>query len=415
MKKVLRSGRPAVSDLYIGAVAKRPFIIVAVPVLRKGSLAYLLAMAVPPDLLARRLQLGLKSDEGWLATLIGTDGRVLARTRHQQDFLGKPLSADLVALLNTGSETGNLHSRTLDGGDVFLSYQKLQIGWVVIVMVPLTILNQPIIALWEIMILLLVLVAVASVVSVRTYGGRLGREVATLSANARAIGANTALVPLDHHILEVSDVQAAMIEASAKIKLLVAELDHRVKNTLAIVAAISNRTVENRHDRDGIVGRIGALSAAHEALSDSSWAGVDLCKLLSKLAENHGLSVRCEGPHTLLTPKAAVALAQTFRELLTNALQHGALSSHEGTVFAQWTPDSGNLTILWIESCADPSMTTYQPGFGMKIVELCICRQLGGRFRIDTAPGGWRISLSFPMDGDLGPMAHVGSSLDQQS
>jgi hypothetical protein len=162
---------------------------------------------------------------------------------------------------------------------------------------------------------LLVIVAtvlVSSALGAWAYGGVIGRELSKLETTAGRVGVSNDLSPSRSSIREVARIERAMLAANKRIKMLVAELDHRVKNTLAIIVSVVSRSVSEERERFVIGGRIMALSVAHEALSATKWAGTDVCEITA-VAANSGCAVLCDGPKVTLMPKATIAMAQVFR------------------------------------------------------------------------------------------------------
>ena len=404
-KRAIETRQPQLSDLYQGVTDGRNFVSIVYPVLRDDQVVFLLTLAMSPQFVGKKLTLGASAEAGWLAAVVGSDMRLVARTRDPQIFVGRPATGDLrEAMLQ--ADSGTVKTRTLDEVDVFTAFRHTSMGWAVVVSVPETILNQPVRHLILILAGLAIFVVLVTLLGAFVYGRRLGREVSTLSRNARAMGTNAPLLPYTQHIEEVAAAQQALFDAQKQLSLLIAELNHRVKNTLTVIKVIAGRSVGNRRDRDAVSGRISALTLAHEALSETQWRGADLRKLVNAVARSVDAAIGCEGPAITLLPKAAVSMAQVVQELISNARQHGALRERSGRVDLVWRIDGENLHLDWIErSPLKPQPPTHAAGFGLQVVDLCIARQLGGRIHIETEPEGWRIALEFPMDGELGTAA----------
>jgi two-component sensor histidine kinase len=412
-ERAIKTRRPAASDLYLGVASQRFFVAVVVPVIQDGEVMYLLTMAIPPDRFLGASRLGKLADQGWLATIVGRDGRVIARSRTPERFVGVAASGPLLEAIRK-SPAGQVRSTTLDGDAVRTNFVRTDSDWTVLISVPERVLNAPFKTLVTIIGLVLALVIVMTGVCAWAYGRLLGRELSLLSANASRMGEQHPLVTFKPYVAEVTATNRAMVAAHARIEALVAELDHRVKNTLAVVLSVTARTVSNRRERNVIEGRIAALSRAHEALSASRWAGSDLCELLTAVAKTYDLTMHCDGPKIMLAPKAVVSLAQVFQELLSNAREHGALRHAEGTVSVKWEVDDGQLRLKWIEDgwTERDDQHDFEPGFGLKIVSLCIGRQLAGAYEIDVAPEGWTLSLHFPLECELGLAAQCVDATD---
>jgi len=142
--------------------------------------------------------------------------------------------------------------------------------------------------------------------------------------------------------------------AEERQQLLVNELNHRVKNTLATVQSIASQTLRNAATTDdaqrAIESRLIALSRAHDVLTRERWEGASLYEVVAQALEPY--SDRAEdrlhlsGPHVRLAPQTALALAMAMQELATNAVKYGALSDAAGAVAISWTVEAGEPAML---------------------------------------------------------------------
>ena len=190
--------------------------------------------------------------------------------------------------------------------------------------------------------------------------------------------------------------------------LLVRELHHRVKNTLATVQAIMGstaRTVDNIDDfKTAIFGRIQSLAKTHLLLADDVRA-VNFADILrSELdAFDNGIGgrVTLQGPEVALTSQIAVSLGMAIHELTTNAAKHGALSVYGGKVEVTWsvTIDATRrtLTFDWVESGGPPVSAPTRQGFGTRLLDFVLPGQIQARTRIEYAPEGVRVHCSLPL------------------
>jgi PAS domain S-box-containing protein len=194
-------------------------------------------------------------------------------------------------------------------------------------------------------------------------------------------------------------------------KLLLDELNHRVKNTLATVqslAAQTARSVASPNDFcDVFDGRLIALSRAHDQLTRRRWENADLREMLMEaLAPYQGSLERIvlRGTTVELRPRAALTLAMIFHELVTNAVKHGALSAPTGRVEIEWGVQDGNgqqptLHIAWRESGGPPVAPPKRRGFGSLLVERSISAEHGGHAALDFDPDGVRCTIDIPLEG----------------
>ena len=153
------------------------------------------------------------------------------------------------------------------------------------------------------------------------------------------------------------------------LKLLVNELNHRVKNTLAIVQSIAALTLKDGDaaGRADFEQRLLALSAVHNLLTDENWDGARLMALAQTSLKAHlgGLRERISvtGEDFRVRPKSAVAISMALHELGTNAVKYGALSNERGSVAVRWTADNGRFRLTWEESRRPRRKTTGPEGF----------------------------------------------------
>lgn len=217
-------------------------------------------------------------------------------------------------------------------------------------------------------------------------------------------------------IIEVRDIRE---EKAAKRRqdLLIDELNHRVKNTLATVqsiAAQSFRTVgEDRSAWSVFEGRLVALSRAHDALVRDMWMGAPLQQIVEEAIEPFAEAGRnrfvIDGPPVQLTPKLALALAMGLHELCTNAAKYGALSNEAGHVEIKWmvrsTQERADLEFCWTERGGPTVTPPAEKGFGTRLIERALVREFGGTARLDFEPEGLACTLKMPLPADDTGMA----------
>lgn len=191
-------------------------------------------------------------------------------------------------------------------------------------------------------------------------------------------------------------------------QLLMAELDHRVKNILANVAAIARLSSSNAVSIGSFAaaldGRIHAMSAAHDLLRQSSWTGVDLHELvagaLKPFRSRNDSDILIEGDKVRLTSKFAQSMALVLHELVTNAVKHGALSQRGGTVSVSWSrrlaADGDKIHFSWKERGGPPCAKPIRNGFGLTVIRSA-ASECGGQAEMQMAPNGFEFSF----EGDL--------------
>jgi PAS domain S-box-containing protein len=189
------------------------------------------------------------------------------------------------------------------------------------------------------------------------------------------------------------------LKADEQRGLLIHELNHRVKNTLATVQSLAMQTMRNTERsadaRELFESRLTALSRAHDVLTVESWEGAELRQVASRALEPFASKdgrVSIDGPNVWLTPKQALALSMTLHELATNATKYGALSNDAGTVQVSWVvatlDGSGELELTWTEQGGPPVSPPTRKGFGTRLIQRNLAHDLGGDATIDYRPQG---------------------------
>ncbi|MCW8085955.1 response regulator [Sabulicella glaciei] len=192
-------------------------------------------------------------------------------------------------------------------------------------------------------------------------------------------------------------------EAERTRRLLVGELNHRVKNTLATVMAIGQQTLRQSRDPDRFAqsfsGRLLALSQAHSLLSAETWQGAELRDILREqlaLGAVEEARVEAEGPPVRLEPQTALHAALILHELFTNAVKYGALSVPAGRVALRWEAAGDHVVLRWAEGGGPPVQPPAHRGFGSALIERT-ARAGGGDARVRFEPDGVRWEVSLPI------------------
>lgn len=185
------------------------------------------------------------------------------------------------------------------------------------------------------------------------------------------------------------------------LRLMVNELNHRVKNTLATIQSIAALTLRGDEDparaREMLTSRLMALSKAHDVLTDEQWSGADLREIAAQAAAPHQspggkTRIALQGPAVRLPPKSAIAVALALHELATNAAKYGALSVEEGRVDLTWTlcahDDRHDLVIVWRERGGPPVSPPRRTGFGTRLIERGLASDLHGKVTLEYPPEG---------------------------
>lgn len=182
-------------------------------------------------------------------------------------------------------------------------------------------------------------------------------------------------------------------------RLLLDELNHRVKNTLAMIQAICWQTLRTAPDlpsaRDALDLRIRSMARAHDLLTSRAWIGANVTDIVNRALDAFTpAQVDISGPALDVSSKHALALSLALHELATNATKYGALSRPEGRVSVEWRAQDGKLHLDWQESGGPPVAPPTHKGFGSRLLEEVVAHDLGGDIKLDYAPAGVRCSLT---------------------
>jgi PAS domain S-box-containing protein len=192
-------------------------------------------------------------------------------------------------------------------------------------------------------------------------------------------------------------------------RLLINELNHRVKNTLATVQSIASQTLRNAATLDeaqaAFEARLFALSRAHDVLTRENWEGASLRVIVAQAVAPYGNAhedrLHLRGPDVRLSPRIALALAMALQELSTNAVKYGALSNAAGEIRISWGPHASkappHLHLRWEESGGPPVQVPKRRGFGTRLIERSLAMDLEGDVEIRFDPGGVVCTVDAPI------------------
>jgi two-component sensor histidine kinase len=213
--------------------------------------------------------------------------------------------------------------------------------------------------------------------------------------------------------LENAKMYASLTETLERRKFLLRELDHRCKNTLASVQSIADQTLRAARSPDDFVeafnGRLVALSHAHDLLTRGSWGPAELHSVIAAALSPFGGAtldrVTIDGPNIRLAPETSVAMHMAFHELAVNAARHGALGAEDGRVEISWRIEAAGeprtLALVWRESGGPPPPAEPRLGFGARLLERALARELGGEGRLLFEREGLRFVLTAPLSARL--------------
>jgi len=360
IEKVFATKTPQYSDLFTGSINQRQILTVEVPVIRDGEVVYDLCFS-PPISIFQELLEKQRPDRRWTVSLLDGKGIVFARAPNPTETFGKQAPPSFNAEIFRSNEA-SLSTVSLDGTALAAAFTRSRVtSWTVAAGVAESSLIAP---LW--------------------------RNIAITSL----IGGILLLIGLTFAVRMATTIaRGEMLH-----NLLIDELNHRVKNTLALMQAIAVQTFRSasRDERTKFEGRLGALAEAHNLLSQEKWAGSELKDVIARALQPFLLNgperIRMNGPAVPLSPRLAVVLSMIVHEIATNAAKYGALSNETGRVTLEWEviPDTPKprLRLIWTEIGGPPVTEPVQRGFGSRLIERSARDQLGGEATVDFLPRG---------------------------
>ena len=189
------------------------------------------------------------------------------------------------------------------------------------------------------------------------------------------------------------------------LRLLVAELSHRVKNTLATVLSIAQQTIRGSASLEAFeptfIGRLIALSEAHGLLFKTHWTATQLGDIVDRtfapLGRARGVDYAARGVPVLLNPRATLTLSMVLHELAANAIKYGAFRQPGGKVDIAWTKQGDLVRLVWEERGGPIVLPPTRQGFGTRLLERSASYELGGNVKLLFPPEGVRCELEFPL------------------
>lgn len=205
-------------------------------------------------------------------------------------------------------------------------------------------------------------------------------------------------------LLDITDshsVRTALEVSDARQKLLLNELNHRLKNNFASIQSIAALTARGSPDLPTFIetfqSRLMALSNTQTLLTNTGWESADIAAIFTQELHPYTERAVIEGPTILLDPKRALSMGLIAHELTTNAAKHGALKQAEGAIYVRWTqPGSdGRVRLEWRETGGPVTQIPKSRGFGSRLIKSSIEGALAGSAQVDYLPSGLRVTLNF--------------------
>jgi two-component sensor histidine kinase len=367
--EVFKTGKPAFSPLFFGSVSKRPILTVIVPVFRDGQVVYDLSFDPPLELFQHIIEQQKPSND-WTLSIFDQTGVNVARVPNPERTFGQKASPTLLPKLFSAPE-GQGTTVSLEGVPLLTGWSRSDLtGWVV-----------------------------GAGIAERTLTAPLMQSIALTVL----IGAIMLAIGLGFAVRMATQIA----RADTLHNLLINELNHRVKNTLATVQSVAGQTFRATQDaeaRQKFTARLVALGRTHDILSEEKWAGAEIGEVVrGVMAPFEGSAERIEasGPEIRLSSRAVVMLAMVLHELATNAAKYGALSASKGRVAVTWwkagSAEEPRFNLRWKESGGPAVRKPERKGFGSTLIEQGLAGQLGGSATLDFESAGVICLIDIPI------------------
>jgi two-component sensor histidine kinase len=368
--RVFAEKKPVYSNLFVGAVKNRLIVTVEVPVILDGEMLFDISFSPPIEIFQAIVE-QQRPGKDWTISIFDGEGTSFARVPNPQETVGKRASPSLYAEMFRHPDA-TVPTTSLEGVPLITSFARSTLtGW-----------------------------TVAAGVAESSLAAPLWRNLAITSV----MGALLLMVGLAFAVRMATQIaRGEMLH-----NLLIEELNHRVKNTLAVLQSIATQTFRSasRAEREKFEGRLGALAEAHNLLSREKWQGAELREVIARVLQPYLLNnpgrVRMFGPQVPLSPRLAVVLSMIVHEIATNAAKYGALSNDTGTVAVDWEildeSDGRKLRLIWTEAGGPPVTAPVQRGFGSRLIERSARDQLAGEATVDFLPRGVVYTLTCALD-----------------
>jgi two-component sensor histidine kinase len=408
-RAVFERGETYVSDPFLGGTAQRLVFVVAVPARdAEGNILFGLALVLPAEHLTDTVREVLLPP-GWVATLNDRAHRIAARTLDPEKWVGRPMSeSGRLATEGVQSRDGGLWDNvfTLEGRPVRGAYYRMPHGWLVSASALREVYEAPV---WRVLaagLAFLLAFAAASALMAAVLGRRIVRALDAVSFKTNALLRGEVVEPPVTPIAEFNTVIVALRRTAEELRardrhrvLLIDELNHRVKNTLASVQALARRTFKTAAPDlyRTFEQRLIALSGSHNLLTTTNWSGAPLREVIEREVAVYGGRVSLKGDDLTVPPKVVLGLSTIAHELATNAAKYGALSAADGRVRVEWRVEGDVLRMTWTESGGPPVEPAPRAGFGTALITATAERELAGRLRTRFDPSGLQCELEIPL------------------
>jgi two-component sensor histidine kinase len=333
---VFATGKPVFSHFFTASIANTRIITIDVPVMRDGAVVYVISFNPPLSTFQHIIETQSPGPD-WTISIFDQRGINFARVPNPEQMVGQRASLTLFSEMFKANEA-KIETVSLEGVPLLTAYSHSPLsGWIV-----------------------------AAGVATRTLTAPLWRTL------AMTVGIGAVLLATGMYF--AISMAARISRAETLHELLVAELNHRAKNTLATVQSIAMQTFQPNVDlaeaRRKFTDRVAALGRANTLLGEEKWVGADVRSIAESVLEPYSNDgrVQIKGPQLRLPAAEALTLSMILHELATNAAKYGALSNTAGRVRIEWEGNSERFTLIWREEAGPPVQRPQREGFGSYLI-----------------------------------------------
>lgn len=431
-RRVLATGRAAASDVFTGVVLRRAVVAIDVPVRGPGGeITHILSMNPTLDAFDELIR-RTRPDPGRFISILDRTGRRVARVPSAPDLIGQPATPYFLQA-SAGRSEGTMQATAPEGQVLLVAYSRLpETGWTVAVGIPIAELTGPAwrsaltsLAVGLGLLALGLILARRLARSVTEPIAALQRIAAAPDAGGAAAGptglpeADEVANALRAETRRRNAAMGSLIDSERRLRLVVAELNHRAKNALFTVQSLAMQTARGGAGRDperflsDFTARLQSLARAHDLLVAFHWEPAALDAVLraglvpwlrdgQAGAQPPRIAIECDciGPPPAVATGQAQALVLAMHELATNATKHGALSVPEGwvEVCCRGADGGHGVAVIWREHGGPPVPSPpARRGFGSRLLEQGLAHDLGpgASVTLDFNPNGVQATIRF--------------------
>jgi two-component sensor histidine kinase len=408
-QRVFDTKERQVSNLFKGSVSGRPVFNVEVPVIEDNSVPYVLILSFQATHITDILK-AAQLDPPWITGVTDNNGIILARSERHDEFVGKPLPAEL--LVQSRAAKGVFRGTSVAGQRILRATVRSQIaGWLVSATLPVDFADAPAKRSRDFAMAMIATALALGAGLAYVFGGFMARPLSAATAAAAAMGKGEEIVPLASPLVEANILTAALSAASAELRrrqehttFLMRELAHRAKNQLAVIKGIAHQTAKESGSVEQFVAqftnRIQGLAQSQDVMVRQNWEGAWISDLVRAHLDLFAAAKRAQasGPPIFIDAHAAQNIGFALHELATNASKHGALCTPGGRIAIRWSGPGAEdrIHLEWAEHDGPTTHSPLRQGFGHMVLTQLVAQALQGACKLDFLPSGVRWQLDFP-------------------